>query len=169
MKVMEIEVLTRDGGDVLAVACPRSALLSEAGIGGGTTEREAVVQAVNSYFKRQEQAQAATRESLGLARDPMVRSSLGEGHAIRSSTVAIDTGQIRRLLNRACEAGTEVAISGTKVGGDRYTGRVVQPFAVQAPREFDTTEYLYCGTPEGNRMFRLDLIERAEDIPARPA
>lgn len=157
MKVMEIEVLTRDGGDVLAVACPRSALLSEAGIGGGTTEREAVVQAVNSYFKRQEQAQAATRETLGLG---------SGGHAIRSSTVAVDTGQIKALLVRAVKADTKVAISGTKVGGDRYTGRVVQPFAVV---QEGTSEYLYCGTPDGSRTFRLDLIERAEDIPARPA
>lgn len=153
MKVMEIEVLTRDGGDVLAVACPRSALLSEAGIGGGATEREAVIQAVNSYFKRQEQCEQA--------------NTLLAPVACRiQSTVAVSQHEIRALLREASKSSDVVRITGKKVNGDRYTDREVEPISItdgdySLPATLRSA-YLNCNTDDGVRSFRLDGIERAE-------
>ena len=151
---MTIEVLQRGEHSFLAVAYPQGALLSDAGVGGGDSEREAIVQAVNSYFKRREQAEAASTSFIEQERDIC--------GGFRSKKVVRALPDIRNLLQEAAGNGDDVFISGKKTTGNRYNNRRVTPYRVwEGPTG---TEYLSCEDANSgeDRSFRLDGIERVE-------
>lgn len=159
MNTMQVEILTRDNGGPLAVACPQGGLLSEAGIGGGDTERAAVIQAINSYYNRVELREQANTVSVP---EPLPQSTI----VSRMATVAISPYEIRRLLERAISTAAKVLITGRKVNGDAYEDREVRPLSVaegdmSLPSSLRTV-YLNCDTSEGMRSFRLEGIERVE-------
>lgn len=144
-----IEVLSRGDESYLAVACPETALLSEAGVGGGDTERAAVTQAINSFYTRREQAAVATRVC--------VRDDQWSGASIQSAQVAVDEVGIRAMLARATEAQKPVRISGLKVNGDSYD-RLVRPYTL---RDSDDIVSVWDDAAGATRSFRIDGIERA--------
>lgn len=157
MNIMQVEIITRDSGNVLAVACPKNGLISEAGIGEGG-ERAAVIQAINSYYNRREQREQASTTT------PAIQAvNSYDNHVRRSATVAVESSQIRGLLERAIDTNARVQLTGTKVSGSPYSREVI-PYGIVGGTVHD---YVNCGTDEGMRTFRLDGIERAEILYAR--
>lgn len=142
--------------------------MSESGIGGASTERQAIQQAVNSYFNRRDERETAKLLLVPEAaaplpvEDPVIRP-VGRA-ALR---VAVDSAGMKALLQEAAADEGQVLITGKKVNGDRYAVRRIKPFAIREQRggRFGFTEaYLQCEDVSSgeSRTFRMDGIERVE-------
>lgn len=160
MTKLVIEILDRDGS-YLAIACRDGQLLSRASVGGGSSEREAVIQAANAYYNYQALIDSANNPPTFIA--PEVEKATD---GARTARVAIHLAGIDTLLREAVENGDAVLISGTKVGGQPYNRRKVSPVRVESVKRVygGEVDYLVCRDENAGdmRTFRLDGISRAE-------
>ena len=168
----------------LAVAVGKTELYSSAGVGGGSTEREAAVQAINSYFQRKQDAEAAKAlplseppappESTPMSWPPTPRPLIDAEEADLPPIDATDlpprpqrcyitpTG-IRAVIQQAIRDDDDVVISGVKADGKTHYSRVkVRPLAIKTQRGGSfgfSSEYLLCLNEDGaERNYRLDGI-----------
>lgn len=151
-----IDIITRGQDDYLAIACPEGSLLSDAGVGGGSTDQHAAQQALNAYFSRRD----------AVARDqPLLHETLPVTGTVRTLNVAVDPASIEALLRDAIEREACVSITGEKVDGTQYAFRRVWPTSVHGGA-FTGTKYLHCrdAIHGQDRVFRVDLMTRAEVV-----
>lgn len=76
-----IETFQRENGDHVALFTPEGELLTTSGVGGGTTEREAVQAAANSYYSRAAESEPFTLSS------PRFVLRLGETETLGSQSI----------------------------------------------------------------------------------
>lgn len=79
--------------------------------------------------------------------------------------VAVSVADREELLWWCISTWTQVRISGTKLSGERYYDRLVQPVAINSRRTYGRAElYLFCRDVKsaGERQFVLSGIDRVE-------
>lgn len=141
----------------VAVAAGADDLISKAGLGEGDTERAAVVQAVNAYYSRRADSEAAAK--LPLVDPP--RGKIMADQVAGRRPLATTRGGIEDLLRDAARAGNDVLIWGTKMDGKEYSRRLVCPRLVDA-------EHLHADDPliRERRSFTLCNMRRVEVLSA---
>lgn len=158
-----IDIITRDQGGVLAVACPEGALLSDAGVGGSDIERSAVQQAINAYYNNAD-ARDRAAHPLSVPEHPAETWLKTESRHVTgksvTANVAVDPAGIKDLLTHAAKQNLTVSITGEKVDGDLYLGRTLRPY----PQDREGLVSGWDVEAGATRTFRIDGINRAEII-----
>lgn len=149
MKLL-IEVITRGDG-YLALATKENGLISEAGVGGGSTERQAVQESINSYFTR--------RDAVEAANEPQSVTLDAPSGARR---VAVTRLGIESILSDAISSDRQVRIHYIDAH-EVETHRTIEPFRLVTSGEMFPFVMAYDELRAGSeRRFRIDRIKRAE-------
>lgn len=164
MTTLTIETYSRGEGH-LAIALTAGELLSTAGVGGGDTEREAIQQAVNSYFNRRE----PTELQLGPP-SPLVMASAapGAGSLLGCPARMTTFVGICNLLREALRQDLKPRLTMTYTDAENNTTeRDIIPAELKPwrPRAgFEEDRYLVAIDCEKDepRTFRLDRIKALE-------
>lgn len=173
-----------DGENFVAVCAPSGALWSAGACGGGSSERSAVQEAINSYFKRKEEQRLAEHQPFidPVAPAPvMPQPALTQdvpfqplSDEIFSVNVAVDPEGFERLLSAELERGpVEARDAFTLHYEDRNgvsTVRSIRPWALGHrassvdvfPRPYLVAEDLSNGE---RRTFYLERMKRLERQP----
>jgi hypothetical protein len=168
-----IETFQRSEQHYIAIACPDGSLWSEAAVGGGVTERSAIQESINAYFKRNEPVEPlVSAPTIKLPDEPIVplyrRGSLravrgeGEDGARAVLTAYFDD---TRLVK------PPVKIAYTDAEGSD-TEREIRPLKLdEAPGRFGFLQprLIARNVSDGEvRHFRLDRVRRMEWAAGAP-
>lgn len=169
-----IELLTRPGDEntrqdsFLAICSHEGELLSKAGVGAGINERAAIQEAVNSYFKRREDAEAAAERTVAHEPTRTLPPYIFEGLGLPPHPVATDPAAIKRMAQLAIDTFKLLRMEYVDAFGAK-SNRIVKPLAVRdaepsamdARKRSDRIEAIN-DSDGAFRSFRVDRIKRLE-------